>query len=165
MLAFRKNVTSYDTGLSSQSPTAVFIRHYYTELQPRPRLALVDHFGVVNITDSVTIVTASVVPMSSHCQGRPGYLSDTMTVTAYNGFVEFRNLTGFCYPGGNMTIQFTAQLSGMGDSMYNLNAYLIAGERNTPPMILMLSDNFDRYLVALPSDLRDDDGDDDALPR
>ena len=128
MVAFRKNITSIDTGKSSQSPTAILINHYYAELQPRPRLALVDHFGAVNITDSMTMVTASVVPFSSHCQGRPGYLSDTMTVIASNGFVEFRNLTGFCFPGGNMTIQFTAQLSGMGDSVYNLNAYLIAGQ-------------------------------------
>ena len=127
-MAFRKNITSVDTGLSTQSPTAVLINHYYTELQPRPRLALLDHFNVLNVTDSVTMVTASVVPFSSHCHGRPGYLSGTMSVAASNGFVEFRNLTGFCYPGGNMTLQFTAQLSGAGDSIYNLYAYLIAGD-------------------------------------
>ena len=129
--------------MSSLSPTAILIKHYYSELQPRPRLALLDHFGVVNVTDSVTVVTASVVPFTSHCQGRPGYLSDTMTVIASNGYVAFRNLTGFCYPGGNMTIQFTAQLSGMGDSVYNLNAYLIAGEK-IPSIILfrMRSDDY-----------------------
>ncbi len=50
-----------------------------------------------------------------HCGGssRPGYLSGTTSVTAAGGVATFDTLSAYCYPGGNMTVQFEVLLSGL----------------------------------------------------
>ena len=58
-------------------------------------------------------VTATVIKY--HCgtgQSHLGYLSGATTVTAMAGVVTFDAVSAYCWPLGNMTLQFQAQPSG-----------------------------------------------------
>ena len=59
-------------------------------------------------------MVATVLP-GHHCGGSShlGYLSGVTTVVAVAGVATFDTLSAYCYPGGNMTVQFTALLSGL----------------------------------------------------
>ena len=64
-------------------------------------------------------VTASV--LNYHCgvgQSHLGYLSGATTVVAKAGVVTFDAVSAYCWPLGNMTLQFQAQPSGFDTSHY-----------------------------------------------
>ena len=99
------------------------VRQYNAVLRPYPTFHLWDYFGNVNTTDDVTTVTATVVP-PYHCGGsgtRIGYLSGVTTVTVQRGVATFRNLSAYCFPQGNITLQFQAQLNGF-DAQHAVSA-------------------------------------------
>ena len=59
--------------------------------------------------------------LNYHCgvvQSHLGYLSGTMTVVAIAGVVTFDAVSAYCWPLGNMTVQFQAQPSGFDTSHY-----------------------------------------------
>lgn len=80
---------------------------YNALLSPMMTVDLVDYYGVVNTTDFSSSVAATVLPgFSCGGGGHIGYLSGITTVVAKAGKVSFDTLSAFCYPGGNMTVQF-----------------------------------------------------------
>jgi hypothetical protein len=93
---------------------------YGTVLRPSPSFTLVDGYGSTNTTDSASTVTVSVRP-PFYCGGgsRIGYLSGVTTTTVNGGFANFDALQAYCYPGGNITVVFTAALDGF-NSSYNV---------------------------------------------
>jgi len=86
------------------------VEHYYQALTPAVKLLVTDLYGQVNTSDSTTVVTVTVVP-GAHCSGG-GSISGVVFATAVRGVVTFANLTAFCFPGGNMTLQYTGTLNG-----------------------------------------------------
>jgi hypothetical protein len=106
--------------------STVHVTAYGTPLQPRPSFALIDGYGN---TKTLTVLSASVVAsvFYSFCYSprNPegvGYLSGTLTATTgfLSNLVTFDNLYASCYPGGNMTVIFTASFYGF-DSIYDVN--------------------------------------------
>ena len=86
---------------------------YNALLSPSMTVYLVDYYGVVNTTDFSSSVAATVLPgYSCGGGGHIGYLSGTTTVVANAGKVAFDTLSAYCYPGGNMTVQFQGTPSG-----------------------------------------------------
>ena len=83
------------------------VEKYHSALLPHPAVQLLDYFSAKDITDSSTVVTASV--FKSDCPGRVGYLLGSTTATAYRGDVQFRDLAAICFPGGNMTLKYTGK--------------------------------------------------------
>ena len=75
---------------------------------PYPKMHLLDYFSVKDITDSTTIVTASVA--SHSCSGKQGYLSGITTEVAVKGDIQFSRLSAYCFPGGTMTVKYTGKL-------------------------------------------------------
>jgi hypothetical protein len=75
---------------------------------------LTDYYRVLNVTDASTTVTASVWTGNGapNCGGYAAYLSGKSNVTVTKGIATFDQLAAYCYPGSNVTVQFTAQLSG-----------------------------------------------------
>ena len=64
-------------------------------------------------------VTATV--LNYHCgigQSHLGYLSGVTTVAAKAGVVTFDAVSAYCWPLGDMTLQFQAQPSGFDPSHY-----------------------------------------------
>jgi predicted outer membrane repeat protein len=84
-----------------------YVNDYNRALHPSPTVHLLDYFSAKDITDSTTIVTATIE--SHFCLGHAGYLSGVTTVKASKGDAHFANLTAFCFPGGNMTLKYTGK--------------------------------------------------------
>ena len=102
------------------SSTTVTLSQYGSFIRLSPSFQLVDSFGVVNSTDFASSVIATVT--SYNCgNGRIGYLSGIQNVRVEAGVATFDSLSAFCFPGENMTLQFTAQLSGF-ESYHSLSA-------------------------------------------
>ena len=94
------------------SSKTVALSNYGSFIRPSPSFQLVDSFGVVNSTDFTSSLIVTVT--NYNCgNGRIGYLSGVQNVQVSAGVVIFDSLSAFCYPGGNLTLQFTAQLSGL----------------------------------------------------
>ena len=107
---------------SSLSSKTVTLSHYGSFIRPSPTFQLVDSFGVVNSTDFTSAVVATVT--SYNCgNDRVGYLSGVQNVRVKAGVATFDSLSAFCFPGGNMTLQFVTQLSGF-ESIYSLSSTL-----------------------------------------
>ena len=66
-------------------------------------------------------MVATVLP-HQNCGGSAhlGYLAGVTTVTAVRGVATFDTLSAYCFPGGNMTVQFEALLSGL-DLSYSVS--------------------------------------------
>ena len=91
---------------------------------------LTDYYGTVNTTDFTTSVAATVLPgYSCGGGGHIGYLSGTTTVVATAGKVSFDTLSAYCFPGGNMTVQFQGTPSGF-DVSHRLTATRFLTFRN-----------------------------------
>ena len=105
---FAPNVSTQATTMSI-SVSTIYVTQYYANILPAPKITLTDLFGHLNVTDYSTAFTASV--LASNCSGSFAYVSGTTTVVAKGGSATFANLTAFCFPGGSMTVQFTAQMS------------------------------------------------------
>jgi hypothetical protein len=64
--------------------------------------------------DYHSLVIATVLPVQYCGRGSHlGYLFGATTVTAVGGVATFDTLSAYCYPGGNMTVQFEVLLSGL----------------------------------------------------
>jgi predicted outer membrane repeat protein len=109
--------SSSSSSATAVSVTVMAVQQYNAFLQPSPSFRLTDYFGSVNTTDHTTTATASVLK-PYYCGGNShiGYLSGVTTETALAGVVTFRNISVFCYPGGNMTLLYQAQPSGFDPS-------------------------------------------------
>jgi predicted outer membrane repeat protein len=109
--------SSSSSSTTAVSVTVMAVQQYNAFLQPSPSFRLTDYFGSVNTTDHTTTATASVLK-PYYCGGNShiGYLSGVTTETALAGVVTFRNISVFCYPGGNMTLLYQAQPSGFDPS-------------------------------------------------
>jgi len=95
---------------------------YGTLLRPSPSFTLLDGYRNINSTDNSSTVTAyAQPPYSCGGSGRIGYLSGVTTTTVTAGVATFDSLQAYCYPGGNMTVVFTAALDGF-NSTYNVEA-------------------------------------------
>ena len=63
-----------------------------------------------------------------HCgvgNGHPGYLSGATTVVAKAGVVTFDAVSAYCWPLGNMTVQFLAQTSGLDSSHFVTSTFTL----------------------------------------
>lgn len=90
-------------GLAGANVTIV--SRYNSELLPHPSISLLDYYLAQDLSDSSSTVTATMI--SSSCMNHPGYLSGASTTTSLGGMATFSTLTAFCFPGGNMTIQYS----------------------------------------------------------
>ena len=118
-----QTVASQPTVLRSLlSSKTVTLSQYGSSIRPSPSFQLLDSFGIVNSTDFASVAIATVT--SYNCgNGRIGYLSGVQSVQVVAGVATFDSLSAFCFPGGNMTVQFVAQLAGL-DLYYSLSATL-----------------------------------------
>ena len=118
-----QTVASQPTVLRSLlSSKTVTLSQYGSSIRPNPSFQLVDSFGIVNSTDFASVVIATVT--SYNCgNGRIGYLSGVQNVQVVAGVATFDSLSAYCFPGGNMTVQFVAQLSGL-ELYHSLSATL-----------------------------------------
>ena len=108
---------------SSTRATVVVTQYGAAFLTPSPAVTLVDFLGR-GAGNGTTHVTASVAPHDTHCAGRVGYLSGATTVVVARGVATFDQINAYCYPGGNMTVQFTAQLARSTNTSFTLAATL-----------------------------------------
>jgi hypothetical protein len=72
------------------------------------------HPTISRTADYHSEVVATVLPVQ-YCGGAThlGYLFGVTTETAKGGVATFDKLSAYCYPGGNMTVQFEVLLSGL----------------------------------------------------
>ena len=77
-----------------------------TRTPPTPNSAFPDYHSQV---------IATILPVRQYCGGAThlGYVAGVTAVTAVGGVATFDALSAYCYPGGNMTVQFEALLSGL----------------------------------------------------
>ena len=87
---------------------------------PYPTLSLYDYFGNKNVTDDASVIIVQVV--ESYCTPQTASIQGGTYAVFEKGMATFRQLRAFCWPGGNMTVMYTASLSGLG-SEYDLIAY------------------------------------------
>ena len=105
--ALSPTLATQPTALRLDSSAPFKVTAYNALLSPSLTVYLVDYYGAVNTSDFSSSVAATVLPGYS-CGGGAyiGYLSGTTTVVANAGKVAFDTLSAYCYPGGNMTVQF-----------------------------------------------------------
>jgi hypothetical protein len=108
------NTTAAPTARTASAANATVTDYVTSLLVPTPSFALTDYYRVLNITDASTTVTASVWTGNGapNCGGYTAYLSGKSNVTVTRGIATFDQLAAYCYPGSNVTVHFTAQLSG-----------------------------------------------------
>jgi predicted outer membrane repeat protein len=83
------------------------VAKYHSVLIPQPTVRLLDYFSNKDITDSESLVTATVE--KSNCSGRQGYLLGDTTGVTSGGDAQFSNLAAICFPGGNMILKYTGK--------------------------------------------------------
>ena len=104
-----------------QQYSTIIVTEYFQDIYPPPVMNILNFYGELDVLDFATAVTSSVD--ESNCKGYFAYLSGTTTVFANRGIASFTNMSAFCYPGGNMTIKFTAFPKGLG-SPYGVEGYV-----------------------------------------
>ena len=116
--AWNISLTNRTTGASSYSSTAKVTDYVTSLLVPIPSFSLLDYYNVVNVTDSSTYVTASVWAENGppRCGENVGHLSGVSNITVTKGVATFDRLSAYCFPGSNMTVLFTAKLSGFNNT-------------------------------------------------
>ena len=128
-LVFIENHASFGNTTATQStqlvPTSPVLQlDVFGVVVPHPQLQLIDFFGHLNNTDDTSSVIVRV--HESHCEfnGLLNYASIQGATLAFfkKGIATFDALTTFCWPGGNVTMQYTASISGL-SSAYNLVAF------------------------------------------
>jgi predicted outer membrane repeat protein len=111
--SWKKNTPVYGSQFSTQAVslksgganvTAVSI--YYANLPP-PSISLLDYYAAQDVSDSSSVVSVSVA--RSSCINGVGYLSGVSAMTAVNGNATFDRLAAFCFPGGNMTLEYNGK--------------------------------------------------------
>jgi hypothetical protein len=110
---------------SPDSPAIIHLAEFETVVKPHPSFTLLDAYGQTNVSDSTSVVTATVAVSNCFYAGSArhiGTVSGATTVAFENGRAVFHNLTVGCYPRGNLTLQFTAYPSGLSKSVYKLVA-------------------------------------------
>jgi predicted outer membrane repeat protein len=126
---YATRMATQPTALNASTPQVIQLTTYGSTLSTPPVLALVDRFGQRNVSDSHSIVTASVVAARSYCPSGNPVLSGGTIAKAANGSVAFSGMQAACAPGGNMTVQFTAALSGLGTA-YDLTTTSVLSFRD-----------------------------------
>ena len=128
-LEFNDNHAAFGNTTATQStqlvPTLPVLHlDVFGVVVPNPQVMLLDFFGQLNVTDDTSTVIVRV--HESHCEfnGLLNYASIQGATLAFfkKGIATFDALTTFCWPGGNVTMQYTASISGLSNA-YNLVAY------------------------------------------
>lgn len=113
-LQFSNNSAPYGATFATQP---IYIRTssqynvtvYNGPLQPPISLDLYDYYGQKAVSDTTTSTAVDVI--NSNCDEYIGILSSATNELADQGVVTFADLTARCVPNGNLTVQYTAQLS------------------------------------------------------
>jgi predicted outer membrane repeat protein len=113
-IVYLNNSAKFGNESSTQAITLMFtdINVSYTgaynaEMLSHLNLSLFDYFNQTDITDYHTIVTVTVASYS--CMNKVGYLSGITTATVIGGATQLTQVSAFCFPGGNMTLDYTGE--------------------------------------------------------
>ena len=90
---------------------------YGSFLAPASSFALTDYYGNLNRSDSDTVVTVSAVQPTYCGLNRIGYVSGLQLERVKKGVVTFDSMSVFCFPGGNMTVQFQALMGQVSSTL------------------------------------------------
>ena len=94
-------------------PANVFqnVNTYFQYIEPFPAISIFDVFGRLNVSDSSSKVTVSI--LNYNCSRKLAYLSGMTIIESFEGVATFDKLSVFCIPGGNVSLLFTLQPVGM----------------------------------------------------
>jgi hypothetical protein len=112
---WKENVAAKYAAESATQPTSLVISHFVDGVikvtnydsvlsSSGPVLSLVDILGIVNTSDSLSIIQAAVVSDSSYCDVYAKSLSGSTSLTAVNGSVYFSDMGASCVPTGNLSV-------------------------------------------------------------
>jgi hypothetical protein len=101
-------------------PEEINVQHYGSFLNPPTELALFDWYGELSPANSSAYVEVNIEDGSAEqCNGRPPFLSGADVSAGSVGWQEGVAVMGSlgvtCYPGSNITLQFTAYLADQVD--------------------------------------------------
>jgi len=102
------------TVLISSQEKIIKVSKYYAVLDPFPVISTFDFFGRLNVSDSASLVSVSI--LEDKCNGYLATISGSSypTTTVTKGIALFDQLSVTCFPGGNLTLGFSLTPAGMG---------------------------------------------------
>jgi hypothetical protein len=124
-LAFADNTVLFGQEVATQAvelrvPESIIVDQYRVFLNPPTELTLLDWYGELSPASASAFVEVSIMEVSKlHCSGRPPFLSGADVsaggVAWQDGVAVFGLMGVTCYPGSNVTLQFTAHLADQVD--------------------------------------------------